>query len=67
MNNTANSVVQALNQQHSHINNQQIEIPIKSQLNSTQIMNTTGKLKKSPIIPTPLYVYFPFFLSIIII
>jgi hypothetical protein len=54
-----------IDEQNSNINNQEIENSIQNQSNSEKAVKIINKVKKGPMNPTPLYIFF-LFLSFII-
>jgi GTP-dependent phosphoenolpyruvate carboxykinase len=53
-----NQIDQITSEQHLHIDNQQDQNSTLNYFKSKQIINKTKKIKKSPMNPTLLYVYF---------
>ncbi len=58
MNNSGISTGYLHDEQHYRVNIQQVENVTHKQPNSRETVNEINKVKKSPMIPTPLYVFF---------
>ena len=54
MNNDCIAIERSFNEQHSHVNNQQVENSTENQSEPKDIIKATNKVKKSPMVPTRL-------------
>jgi len=57
LNNVAITIEHSLAEQHPQIDNQQCENSTQNQLNPQNVVNIIKQAKRTPMIPTPLYIF----------
>ncbi len=63
MNNEIHSIDQISSEQHLHIDNQQDQNSTQNDTKTTEMGSGIKQRKKSPMNPTPLYIFFSFFFN----